>query len=240
MWMWSLTRFELMVILNQNFRMTTNIIEQLMERPDLPIILKELQQRLTREEQQRKAWLEDSRTDTFKMEFINGQVIVHAPAQRVEALVSGNVASLLRTSVLLRQAGEIHQEKAMIRLTRNDYEPDICYFDTAQVAEFNEETSLFPAPRLVVEVLSPKTEARDRGIKFQDYAYHAIPEYWIVDPRQQTLEQYLLTEGATTYQLYKKSDNGDVDVQVLPGLKLPIPAFFDERKAQDEVERLLY
>ena len=228
-----------MVIFIQNFRMTTNIVEQLMQRPDLPVVLKELQHRLAMEEQQRKEWLKDWRTDTSKMEFINGQVIVHAPAQRIEALVSGNVASLLRTLVLLRQVGEVHQEKTMIRLTRNDYEPDICYFDTAQVAEFNEETSLFPAPRLVVEVLSPKTEARDRGVKFQDYAYHGIPEYWIVDPRERTLEQYLLPQGDTTYQLHKKSNNGDVEVQALPGLSLPIPAFFDERKAQAEVERLL-
>jgi len=30
-----------------------------------------------------------------------------------------------------------------------------------------------------------------------------------------------------------------VEVRALPGLSLPIPAFFDERKAQAEVERLL-
>jgi hypothetical protein len=39
---------------------------------------------------------------------------------------------------------------------------------------------------------------------------------------------------------FRSNSQLDVDVQVLPGLKLPIPAFFDERKAQDEVERLLY
>jgi len=165
--------------------------------------------------------------------------VVQSPVKRHHGLISGNIYSMIKTFVIKNGLGEVFFEKAMIRLTRNDYEPDICYFDTAQVAEFNEETSLFPAPRLVVEVLSPKTEARDRGVKFQDYAYHGIPEYWIVDPRERTLEQYLLPQGDTTYQLHKKSDNGCVEVRALPGLSLPIPAFFDERKAQAEVERLL-
>lgn len=217
----------------------SNIVDELMQSPEAPIIASELQQRLRKEQEKRQAFYDSLSAEENKVEFINGEIVVQSPVKRQHGLISGNIYSMVKTFVIKNGLGEVFFEKAMIRLTRNDYEPDICYFDTAQVAEFNEETSLFPAPRLVVEVLSPKTEARDRGVKFQDYAYHAIPEYWIVDSRQQTLEQYLLPEGATTYQLHKKSDNGDVDVQVLPGLRLPIPAFFDERKAQDEVERLL-
>lgn len=217
----------------------SNIVDELMQSPEAPIIASELQQRLRKEQEKRQAFYDSLSAEENKVEFINGEIVIQSPVKRQHGLISGNIYSMVKTFVIKNGLGEVFFEKAMIRLTRNDYEPDICYFDSAQVAEFNEETSLFPAPRLVVEVLSPKTEVRDRGVKFQDYAYHAIPEYWIVDPRQQTLEQYLLTEGATTYQLYKKSDNGDVDIQVLPGLKLPIPAFFDERKAQDEVERLL-
>lgn len=217
----------------------SNIVDELMQSPDAPIIASELQQRLRKEQEKRQAFYDSLSAEENKVEFINGEIVIQSPVKRQHGLISGNIYSMVKTFVIKNGLGEVFFEKAMIRLTRNDYEPDICYFDSAQVAEFNEETSLFPAPRLVVEVLSPKTEVRDRGVKFQDYAYHAIPEYWIVDPRQQTLEQYLLPEGATTYQLHKKSDNGDVDVQVLPGLRLPIPAFFDERKAQDEVERLL-
>lgn len=217
----------------------SNIVDELMQSPDAPIIASELQQRLRKEQEKRQAFYDSLSAEENKVEFINGEIVIQSPVKRQHGLISGNIYSMVKTFVIKNGLGEVFFEKAMIRLTRNDYEPDICYFDSAQVAEFNEETSLFPAPRLVVEVLSPKTEARDRGVKFQDYAYHAIPEYWIVDSRQQTLEQYLLPEGATTYQLHKKSDNGDVDVQVLPGLRLPIPAFFDERKAQDEVERLL-
>jgi Uma2 family endonuclease len=210
----------------------SNIIDELMQSPEAPVIASELQHRLQKEQEKRQAFYDSLSAEEHKVEFINGEVIVQSPVQRRHGLISGNIYSMIKTFVIKNGLGEVFYEKAMIRLTRNDYEPDVCYFDAKQVAAFDEHTSLFPAPRLVVEVLSPKTEARDRGIKFKDYAYHAIPEYWIVDPAGQTLEQYVLQEGTQAYQLHKKSDDGEVEVQVLPGLCLPIPAFFDEREAQ--------
>ena len=50
-------------------------------------------------------------------------------------------------------------------------------------------------PDLVVEVLSPSTEARDRGIKLRRYARAGVPHSWIVDPGQRTLEVDRLAEG---------------------------------------------
>ena len=38
------------------------------------------------------------------------------------------------------------------------------------------------APDLVVEILSPSTAHRDRGIKLDSYARHGVRQYWIVDP----------------------------------------------------------
>ena len=38
------------------------------------------------------------------------------------------------------------------------------------------------APDLVVEILSPSTAHRDRGIKLDLYARCGVRQYWIVDP----------------------------------------------------------
>lgn len=51
------------------------------------------------------------------------------------------------------------------------------------------------APDLVVEVLSPSTAKNDRGHKKDVYESCGVGEYWIVNPADKTLEQYLLNEG---------------------------------------------
>jgi Uma2 family endonuclease len=61
---------------------------------------------------------------------------------------------------------------------------------------------LFPAPDLVVEIISESTERTDRTIKFSDYKAHGVSEYWIVDPEQRSIEQYLLENGE--YNLHVK------------------------------------
>jgi Uma2 family endonuclease len=43
-------------------------------------------------------------------------------------------------------------------------------------------TADFPLPSLVIEILSPSTKHRDRGVKRDAYLRWGIPEYWIVDP----------------------------------------------------------
>jgi Uma2 family endonuclease len=48
------------------------------------------------------------------------------------------------------------------------------------------------APDLVVEVLSPYSARRDKLRKVAVYAKYGIPEYWIADPANGTLEQYEL------------------------------------------------
>ncbi|GAA0368241.1 Uma2 family endonuclease [Bacillus horti] len=50
-------------------------------------------------------------------------------------------------------------------------------------------------PDLVVEILSPHSVKRDKQSKLKSYAKHQIPEYWIVDPANEALEQYMLTNN---------------------------------------------
>ena len=50
-------------------------------------------------------------------------------------------------------------------------------------------------PELIVEVLSRKTRSKDRGIKFRLYEKSGVKEYWIIDPKSMSVEQYILKDG---------------------------------------------
>jgi len=81
------------------------------------------------------------------------------------------------------------------------------------------------APDLVVEILSPTTESRDRGPKMKAYARFGVREYWIVDPAAQVLEVYRLTpEGFHLAQTCAKSDA--VRTPLLPDFLLTVGSIF--------------
>ena len=123
----------------------------------------------------------------------------------------------------------------LIVLTRNDYEPDICFFRAEKAANFTPDQSKFPAPDLAVEVLSESTATVDRGIKFEDYAAHGVGEYWIVDPVAETIEQYLLQEGV--YRLAVKVKTGTIASAVVTGFEIPVRAVFDGANSSSHCKR---
>ncbi len=51
------------------------------------------------------------------------------------------------------------------------------------------------APDLVVEVLSPSSEVRDRREKLRLYEKFGVREYVVVFPEREYVERYLLTDG---------------------------------------------
>lgn len=64
------------------------------------------------------------------------------------------------------------------------------------------------APDLVVEILSPRSRARDKVRKMKIYAKHGVPEYWVVDIDARTLERHVLTETGA-YELTELFESGD-------------------------------
>lgn len=57
-------------------------------------------------------------------------------------------------------------------------------------------TQAMPAPRVVVEVVSPGKKNRDRDWidKRRQYAERGIPEYWLIDPERQSVTVLALIE----------------------------------------------
>jgi Uma2 family endonuclease len=132
-------------------------------------------------------------------------------------------------------------EKAMIALTRNDYEPDIVFFEQTKSSAFTDEQMLFPAPDFVVEILSKKTATIDKTIKKQDYALHGVREYWIIDPERKTVAQYLLINPNDTvyFEPYIYNIEDEIESTVITGFKIPIRAIFEAEANLATLKNLL-
>lgn len=203
---------------------TAEAVEQLLGSPQLPNFAAQLGA-VVQSEFERRQRFYDEITPAMKAEFINGEIIVHSPVGRAHLKASANLQEVLRGYVRRHHLGEVYVEKALVSLTRNDYEPDIVFFSNAKVATFTEDQMKFPAPDLVIEIISPSTEQRDRGLKMVDYAAHGVSEYWLVDPHKKEVEQYKL-EG-DSFRLALKSGSGEIQSAAIPGFSMAIPAIFD-------------
>lgn len=135
------------------------------------------------------------------------------------------------------RVGTVKSEKCLCSFPRNDYEPDVVYFGPEKSSLLHLDTSQFPVPDLIVEVLSESTESRDRGAKFIDYSAQGVTEYWIIDSESRVLEQFLQEKNGL--ELKKKSDSGIVESRAIPGFTIAIEALFDEQKNLEAIRQLL-
>lgn len=201
----------------------TKLLEPLIASPRLPSYVQQLQEVLSREATLRHKFYEEI-TEQQKAEFINGQVILHSPVRREHSVVSDLLFKLLSTFVDARELGWVGHEKLLVALTRNDYEPDVAFWTSERAAEFTADQMKFPAPDFVGEVLSASTEKHDRGVKFEDYAAHGVREYWLVDPRAEQVEKFLLKgHRFVSSGICKK---GVLTSEVIAGFEAPVTAVF--------------
>ena len=218
---------------------TSAIKEQLMQMPNLPKLLGEMQLVLNSERHKRLAFYQWVQED-MKAEFINGEIIENSPAadEHTDAVMS--LGSLSYNFSNFQESGKVKSEKAMVSLTRNDYEPDIAFWRKEVAATFKMGQTHYPAPDWICEVLSKGTSGRDRGIKFDDYAAHGVREYWIVHPRKKTIEQYLLSDETETYELLKKVTLGDwIESVTMKSFRIPVSAIFDVDINRETLKKII-
>lgn len=201
-------------------------VDNLLEMPHAQLLMNEAQKHLDKEKELRKHFYSIV-DENKKMEFINGEIIFQSPVKKEHNEATGRIYRILSEYVEIKALGWVAIEKALVSLTRNDYEPDVCFWNNKKASKFTDKQMQFPAPDLVVEVLSPKTEKHDRTTKFSDYEAHHVKEYWIVDAHKKSIEQYVLINEK--FMLRFSGDSGLMEIDSIAGLSINVEDIFSKK-----------
>lgn len=81
---------------------------------------------------------------------------------------------------------------------------------------------------LVIEVVSPDDPKRDLVTKRREYAQAGIPEYWIVNPSDETITVLTLRDGSyAAHGVFARGQQATSPL--IPGLSVAVSATFDAR-----------
>ncbi len=160
------------------------------------------------------------------IEFSDGMVeILPMPSQRHQDIV-GFLYTLLLNFVVTRQLGKVLFSPFKIRLWPGKHrEPDVMFMFAANGHRRFED--YWEGADLVMEVVSPDDPNRDIVKKKEEYAKAGIPEYWLVNPINQTITVFVLAQGSSLYQEAGVYNKGDVAAsKLLEGFTVDVTAVF--------------
>lgn len=130
--------------------------------------------------------------DGKRYELVRGDLYVTPSPSPVHQRVSKRLARLLEDYFEERSIGEVFHAPIDLILTNQDvFVPDLLVVGSP---EHVSKRGIEGPPLLVVEILSPSTCKRDRGVKALRYAELGIEHYWIVDPVGKCVECHRLAD----------------------------------------------
>jgi len=169
-------------------------------------------------------WRELQRTShDVKYEYLDGRVYAMAGGTLDHGSMGINVCSILRDK--LEEKGSpcrVYNSDVAVRLSPAHYTLP----DATVTCDENDRGRLLEiqSPRVIIEVLSDSTEARDRGEKFRRSREHpAVQEYVLVSTKYQLVELYRRSTESWTFHVYGPGDTVEL---VSLGISFPIAALY--------------
>lgn len=155
-----------------------------------------------------------------RTEWVNGEIIEVSPENIRHHLLAAFLFDLVRFIVRREDGGYVFMANVLMRLQSrpSGRVPDILFVAKAHLDRLAETYVNGPAD-LVVEVVSPESQGRDRQEKLAEYEAAGIPEYWIVDEASKEALFYVL-DADGRYRLSVIDASGIYTSTVLPGLRV--------------------
>lgn len=157
------------------------------------------------------------------VELIRGELVMSPAPRTSHQIVIGELYAILR-AVADKGGGMTVLSPADVILSEDTVlQPDLLYVAKDRRHIIGDRIN--GPPDLVVEVLSPKAERRDRVQKLDVYAQYGVPEFWIVDYHTKQIDFLLLDSGR--YVVLKSAGNRYQSPR-LPEVTIDLAAFWKE------------
>ena len=160
------------------------------------------------------------------VELSDGQIEVLSMPNPFHQRIVGYLFLLLKACAAAMRCGEVFFAPLPIRLWPGKYrDPDIALLKPGRISDPHHQPQ---GADLVVEVVSDDETDRQRDFKTkrQEYAQAGVAEYWIVDPKTETVT--VLTLDGAAYRLHGEFPPGTTATSVLlPTFAVDVTAVFD-------------
>ena len=165
--------------------------------------------------------------DGNRYELIEGELYVSTAPDLIHQRTLGNIYHAFRSFLIEHPVGEILFGPGVILSDYDGVIPDLVYLSNERRNEIATGERIYGAPTLVIEILSPgnQNRERDRKLKLKLYARCGVEEYWIVDPRERSIEVYR-REGETLKLFTTFVSDETITTPLLPGFAPAVKSFF--------------
>ena len=136
------------------------------------------------------------RVSPVKSEFYRGEIFAMSGASREHNLIAGNVNSEIRSQILDRPCESYASDmRVCIEATGLYTYPDVVVV-CGQPRFQDSHVDTLLNPTVLVEILSPSTEAYDRGTKFRHYRkIPSLREFVLISQDRMLVERYTRHEN---------------------------------------------
>ena len=134
--------------------------------------------------------------DGNRYEVVDGELLVTPAPSPMHQHILARMVILLTEYAEAEAVGLVLPDVDLLFASGHFLRPDLVFVPNASRPAITNR-GVEEAPELVVEILSPTSHAIDRVKKPARYGDFGVPEYWVVDPEEQVVWAWRLSDGAT-------------------------------------------
>jgi len=170
-------------------------------------------------------YLEWEERQDIKYEYVNGEVFAMTGGTLPHTTIALNLASALKSHVRGGSCRAFMSDaKVAVSEGMSFHYPDVV---VSCDERDKQATKFLQYPCLIVEVLSPSTEAYDRGAKFKQYRrIQTLKEYVLIDAEKINLDCFRLNENGI-WELYSYEEGNEVYLQSVD-FRFPISLVYED------------